>query len=129
MRSFLLPLILLTLTELSAAEAQAQQALPNVVVLGKKGKRGHLLSKLDLSPAQQARIATLLDEEQAQRKQRLTHRPDQTEHAARLAREADFETKIEAVLTPAQVELYEQLRGLRPGPALPEMQVPGAVRK
>ena len=102
------------------------QALPEVVVLGHKGKRATLLQKLNLSAEQQVRIATLLDEERAQRKQRLTHRPDETEHAARLARQADFETKIEAVLTPAQQVRYQELRGLRPARPLPEMQVPGA---
>ncbi|TDN38035.1 hypothetical protein E4631_19250 [Hymenobacter sp. UV11] len=104
------------------------QALPEVVVLG-HNKRATLLRKLDLSPAQLARVATVLDEERAQRKQRLTHRPNETEHAARLARQADFETKIAAVLTPAQRERYEELRGLRPTPRAPEMQVPGAIPK
>ena len=104
------------------------QTLPEVVVLG-HNKRATLLQKLDLSPAQLARIATVLDEERAQRKQRLTHRPDETEHAARLARQADFETKIEAALTPAQLEKYQELRGLRPTPRAPEMQVPGAIPK
>lgn len=102
------------------------QTLPEVVVLG-HNKRATLLQKLDLSPAQLARIATVLDEERAQRKQRLTHRPDETEHAARLARQADFETKIEAALTPAQREKYQELRGLRPTPRAPEMQVPGSI--
>ncbi|WP_151087901.1 hypothetical protein [Hymenobacter baengnokdamensis] len=100
------------------------QTLPEVVVLAHRGKRTGILRQLDLSPAQVVRINTLLDEEQSQRKQRLTHRPDETEHASRQAREADFETKIEAVLTPEQVEKYEQLRGLRPAPRPPEMQVP-----
>lgn len=115
------------LTLLAAAshgQGLGAQALPEVIVLG-RGKHVGILRKLDLSPAQKVRINTLLDEDRAQRKQRLTHRPDETEHAARLAREADFETKIEAVLTPAQFEKYQVLRGLKPAPALPEMQVPG----
>jgi len=114
---------LLLLAALLASPGVRAQTLPEVTVLGHKGKRATLLQKLDLSPAQQARIATVLDEERAQRKQRLTHRPDETEHAARLAREADFETKIEAVLTPAQQERYQELRGLRPARPLPEMKV------
>lgn len=109
-----------------ASTALRAQALPEVVVLG-HNKRATLLQKLDLSPTQLTRIATVLDEERAQRKQRLTHRPNETEHQARLARQADFETKIEAVLTPAQREHYEELRGLRPTPRAPEMQVPGAI--
>jgi hypothetical protein len=111
-----------------ASTALRAQTLPEVVVLG-HNKRATLLQKLDLSPAQLARIATVLDEERAQHKQRLTHRPDETEHAARLARQADFETKIEATLTPAQLEKYQELRGLRPTPRAPEMQVPGAIPK
>jgi len=108
---------------LLASPGARAQTLPEVTVLGHQGKRATLLQKLDLTPAQQARIATVLDEERAQRKQRLTHRPDETEHAARLARQADFETKIEAVLTPAQQVRYEELRGLRPARPLPEMKV------
>lgn len=101
------------------------QALPEVVVLGHAGKHTGILRQLDLSPAQIARINTLIDEDKAQRKQRLTHRPDETEHAARLARQADFETKIGAVLTPAQLDKYQELRGLKPARPLPEMRVPG----
>ncbi|MGI4741554.1 MAG: hypothetical protein ACRYG7_40825 [Janthinobacterium lividum] len=109
-----------------ASTAVQAQALPEVVVLG-HNKRATRLQQLHLSPEQLARIGTVLDEERAQRKQRLTHRPDETEHAARLARQADFETKIEAVLTPTQLEKYQELRGLRPTPRAPEMQVPGSV--
>ena len=127
MRTFLLSFIFSALT-LASIGVRAQKALSEVVVVG-HNKRASILRKLDLSPAQLARIATVLDEEQAQRKQRLTHRPDETEHAARLAREADFETKIEAVLTPEQFEKYQQLRGLRPAPRAPEMQVPGSIPK
>ncbi len=128
MRTFLLGLFC-TATTL-ASSGLAAQTLPDVVVLGHRGgRRVGVLRQLGLSPAQQARIATVLDEERAQRKQRLTHRPDETEHAARLARQADFETKIEAVLTPEQREHYEELRGLRPTPRAPEMQVPGAIPK
>ena len=125
MRLFLLWLLLPA--ALLASPGVRAQTLPEVTVLGHQGKRATLLQKLDLTPAQQARIATVLDEERAQRKQRLTHRPDETEHAARLARQADFETKIEAVLTPEQREKYQELRGLRPTPRAPEMQVPGSV--
>jgi len=98
------------------------QTLPEVVVHG-HGKRVGILRKLDLSPAQRARINTLLDEEQAQRKQRLTHRPGEDEHASRLARQADFETKIGAVLTPEQYEKYQELRGLKPAHNLPERDI------
>ncbi|GEM_PF-1379183 len=103
------------------------QALPEVVVRG-HGKRVGILRKLDLSPAQRARINTVLDEEQALRKQRLTHRPGEDEHASRLARQADFETKIGAVLTPEQYEKYQELRGLRPTHSLIErdIQIPGS---
>lgn len=101
------------------------QALPEVVVLGHAGKRTGVLRQLHLSPAQVVHINTLIDEHKAQRKQRLTHRPDETEHARRMAQEADFETKIQAVLTPAQRDKYQELRGLKPTPRLPEMQVPG----
>lgn len=113
-----------------ASSGLAAQTLPDVVILGHRGgKRVGVLRQLGLSPAQAARIATVLDEEQAARKQRLTHRPDETEHAARLARAADFETKIQAALTPAQREQYQELRGLRPArqTQLPEMQVPGSI--
>jgi Spy/CpxP family protein refolding chaperone len=101
------------------------QALPEVIVLGHAGKHTGVLRQLHLSPAQVVRINTLIDEDKAQRKQRLTYRPDETEHARRQAQEADFETKIEAVLTPAQRDKYEELRGLKPARALPEMRVPG----
>ncbi len=128
MRTFLLGLFC-TATTL-ASSGLAAQTLPDVVVLGHRGgRRVGVLRQLGLSFAQQARIATVLDEEKAERRQRLTHRPDETEHAARLARQADFETKIEAVLTPEQRERYEELRGLRPTPRPPEMQVPGAIPK
>jgi hypothetical protein len=99
------------------------QALPEVVVLG-HSRHTSLLRQLKLSPAQTARINTLIDENKALRKQRLTYRPDETEHARRLAQEADFETKVGAVLTPAQLDKYQELRGLKPKP-LPEMRVPG----
>ncbi|MEJ7663845.1 MAG: hypothetical protein WKG07_32085 [Hymenobacter sp.] len=126
MRAFLPGLLLLAAT--LASSELAAQTLPDVVVLGHRGgKRVGVLRQLDLTPAQAARIATVLDEEKAARKQRLTHRPDETEHAARLARAADFETKIQAALTPAQRERYQELRGLRPPrQQLPEMQVPGS---
>ena len=109
-----------------AGSGLAAQTLPDV--LGHRGgRRVGVLRQLGLSPAQAARIATVLDEEKAARKQRLTHRPDETEHAARLARAADFETRIQAALTPAQREQYQELRGLRPArQQLPEMQVPGS---
>ncbi|AMR29278.1 hypothetical protein A0257_20710 [Hymenobacter psoromatis] len=126
MRTLLLGFVFLV-AALAGGRLRAQ-TLPEVVVLG-HNKRATLLQKLDLSPAQLARIATVLDEERAQRKQRLTHRPDENEHAARLARQADFETKIEAALTPAQLEKYQELRGLRPTPRAPEMQVPGSIPK
>ena len=99
------------------------QALPEVVVLG-HSRHTSLLKQLNLSPAQTARINTLIDENKALRKQRLTHRPDESEHDRRLAQEADFETKVGAVLTPAQLDKYQELRGLKPKP-LPEMRVPG----
>jgi hypothetical protein len=102
------------------------QALPEVVVLG-HSKHTSLLRKLDLTPAQMASINTLIDENKALHKQRLTHRPDESEHDRRLAQEADFETKVGAVLTPAQLDKYQELRGLKPARPLPEMQVPGSV--
>jgi Spy/CpxP family protein refolding chaperone len=124
MRAF--PLWLLLSAALLASPSLRAQTLPEVVVLGHAGKRTGILRKLDLSPEQTMRINTLLDDQQAERKQRLTHRPDETEHAARQAREADFETKIEAILTPTQFEKYQVLRGLRPArQQLPEMRVPG----
>ena len=99
--------------------------IPEVVILGRRVRHAGVLRQLDLSPAQITRLNTLVDEEKAERQQRLTHRPDETEHAARRARAADFETKVEAVLTPAQRARYEGLRGLRPPrQRLPEMQVP-----
>ena len=101
------------------------QTLPEVVVLGHAGKRTGVLRQLDLSPAQVERINTLIDENKALRKQRLTHRPDETEHARRQAQEADFETRLGAVLTPSQLDKYQELRGLKPTRALPEMRVPG----
>jgi Spy/CpxP family protein refolding chaperone len=101
------------------------QTLPEVVVLGRAGKRTGVLRQLDLSPTQIARINTLIDENKALHKQRLTHRPDETEHARRQAEEADFETKLGAVLTPTQLDKYQELRGLKPSRALPEMRVPG----
>lgn len=123
MRTSLFGLALLAAT--LASPGLRAQALPEVVVLGRAGKRGSILRQLDLTPPQLARINTLLDEEKAQRKQRLTHRPDETEHAARLAREADFETKMAAVLTPAQLAKYQLLRYPQAAPRAPEMQVPG----
>jgi Spy/CpxP family protein refolding chaperone len=105
------------------------QNLPEVVIHG-HDKRTGILRKLDLSPAQRARINTLIDEEQAQRKQRLTHQPNEQEHAARLARQADFETKISAVLTPEQLDKYQELRGLKPRHDLPDrgdIQIPGST--
>ena len=124
MRAFLFGFFLTAI--LLAGSGLAAQTLPDVLVLGHRGgKRVGVLRQLGLSPAQEARIATVLDEEQAARKQRLTHRPDETEHAARLARAADFETKVQAALTPAQRERYQELRGLRPPrQQLPELQVP-----
>ena len=115
----------LTWAALLPSAPLAAQALPEVLVLGRRVRHAGVLRQLDLSPAQIARLNTLVDEEKAQRRQRLTHRPNETEHAARLARAADFETRIAAVLTPAQRARYEELRGLRaPRQQLPEMQVP-----
>ena len=122
MRPFLLGLFLAAAPQLAAGQTAP---LPEVVVLGRRVRHAGVLRQLDLSPAQITRLNTLVDEEKTQRKQRLTHRPDENEHAARLARAADFETKVEAVLTPAQRERYEELRGLRPArQKMPEMQVP-----
>jgi Spy/CpxP family protein refolding chaperone len=101
------------------------QSLPEVVVLGHAGKHTGVLRQLHLTPAQIARINTLIDEDKAQRKQRLTYRPDENEHARRQAQEADFETKIQAVLSPEQRDKYQELRGLKPSRPLPEMRVPG----
>lgn len=123
MRSFLLWLVLL-LAAVSRTSLPAQ-GLPEVVVLGHAGKHTGVLRQLHLTPAQVARINTLIDENKALRKQRLTHRPDETEHARRQAEEADFETKIQAVLTPEQRDKYQELRGLKPSRPLPEMRVPG----
>ncbi|MBO2032456.1 hypothetical protein J4D99_13755 [Siccationidurans ginsengisoli] len=123
MRSFLFWLVLLTAT-LSRASLHAQ-ALPEVVVLGHAGKHTGVLRQLHLTPAQVARINTLIDENKALHKQRLTRRPDETEHARRQAEEADFETKIQAVLSPEQRDKYQELRGLKPSRPLPEMRVPG----
>lgn len=123
MRTYLLGLALLAAT-LTGADLRAQ-TLPEVVVLGRAGKRTGVLRQLGLSPAQMARINTLIDENKALRKQRLTHRPDETEHARRQAQEADFETRLGAVLTPSQLDKYRELRGLKPTRALPEMRVPG----
>ena len=44
------------------------------------------------------------------------------------AEDADY-AAVEAVLTPAQLEKYQELRGLRPTPRAPEMQVPGSIPK
>ncbi|MDO7884007.1 hypothetical protein [Hymenobacter cheonanensis] len=123
MRTHFLALALLAAT-LLYTDLRAQ-ALPEVVVLGRAGKRTGVLRQLNLSPAQVARINTLIDENKALRKQRLTHRPDETEHARRQAQEADFETKLGAVLTPSQLDKYQELRGLKPSRPLPEMRVPG----
>ncbi|GAA4496431.1 hypothetical protein GCM10023172_09700 [Hymenobacter ginsengisoli] len=109
---------------LSRASLHAQ-ALPEVVVLGHAGKHTGVLRQLHLTPAQVARINTLIDENKALHKQRLTRRPDETEHARRQAEEADFETKIQAVLSPEQRDKYQELRGLKPSRPLPEMRVPG----
>lgn len=121
MRPFLFWLVLLAALPCTGLQAQA---LPEVVVLG-HSRHTSLLKQLNLSPAQTARINTLIDENKALRKQRLTHRPDETEHDRRLAQEADFETKVGAVLTPAQLDKYQELRGLKPSRPLPEMRVPG----
>jgi hypothetical protein len=123
MRIYLFGLALLAAT-LTSTDLRAQ-TLPEVVVLGRAGKRTGVLRQLNLSPAQVARINTLIDENKALHKQRLTHRPDETEHDRRLAQEADFETKIGAVLTPSQLDKYQELRGLKPNRPLPEMRVPG----
>lgn len=122
MRRYLLGLALLA--TLLGTDLRAQ-TLPEVVVLGHAGKRTGVLSQLDLSPAQITRINTLIDENKARHKQRLTRRPDETEHARRQAEEADFETKIQAVLTLSQRDKYQELRGLKPSRPLPELRVPG----
>ncbi|QKG55804.1 hypothetical protein GKZ68_03590 [Hymenobacter sp. BRD128] len=124
MRSLLFWLMLVA--ALPGRASLPAQTLPEVVVLGHAGKHTGVLRQLDLTPAQVARLNTLIDEDKAQRKQRLTHRPDETEHARRQAQEADFETKIQAVLSPAQLDKYQELRGLKPARPLPEMRVPGS---
>lgn len=107
---------------------QAAPARPGQQPSGRvsAGKRGHLLQQLNLSPTQQVRLNTLIDEERAQHRQRLTHRPNEDEHAAALARQADLETKIMDILTPEQYDKYQLLRGLRSGSQTPEMRVPGS---